>query len=245
MSETLLAVDNLAAGYEPGIPIVRGVTFEVARAEIVAVLGPNGAGKSTLIRAIVGLLPKFSGSVRLLDRDITSAETHDLARDGLGYVPQTDNVFTLMSVADNLRIAADILPKNQRLARMDAMYRMFPDLERLRRLHAGRLSGGQRQMLAIARALIPMPHILLLDEASAGLSPKLVGEVFSKLSRIRDEGVTVLIVEQNTRAALKLADRAIILSEGSIVHKGDSKELANDPAIARLLLGLAPAEGAA
>jgi branched-chain amino acid transport system ATP-binding protein len=245
MSNAVLTVENLQAGYESGIPIVRGVTFEVLRAEIVAVLGPNGAGKSTLIKAIVGLLPKFSGTVRLLGRDITTVKTHDLARGGLGYVPQTENVFSLMTVADNLRIAADTLAGDERLARIDAMYHLFPDLSHLRRLHAGRLSGGQRQMLAIARALITMPHILLLDEASAGLSPKLVGEVFSKLLSIRDHGVTVLIVEQNARAALEIADRALILSEGKIVRTGPSRELANDRAIGRVFLGLAPEDGAA
>jgi branched-chain amino acid transport system ATP-binding protein len=245
MSQAILAIDSLAAGYEPGSAIVRGVSLEVKAGEIVTILGPNGAGKSTLIKAIAGLVPKFSGSVALDGEDITDSAAHLLARQGLGFVPQTENVFTLMSIADNLRLAADILPKPERAAKIDQMFTLFPDLARQRQLAAGRLSGGQRQMLAVARALIASPRILMLDEASAGLSPKLVGQVFAKLAEIRHTGITILMVEQNARAALALADRALILVEGKAAHEGKAADIASDPMIRELYLGLAPAKGTA
>jgi branched-chain amino acid transport system ATP-binding protein len=240
MSGPVLALADLVAGYETGAPILRGVSLEVMPAEIVTVLGPNGAGKSTLIRAVAGLVPKFAGSVRLEGDDITASAAHLLARRGLGFVPQTDNVFTLMSIADNLRLAADILPKSERAARTEEMYALFPDLARQRRLPAGRLSGGQRQMLAVARALMARPRLLMLDEASAGLSPRYVGQVFSKLAEIRTSGLTILMVEQNAKAALALADRAVILVEGRIAHHGKAAGIAADLRIRELYLGLAP-----
>jgi branched-chain amino acid transport system ATP-binding protein len=245
MSRPILAIDGLAVGYEPGVPIVRGVSLDVKRGEIVAILGPNGAGKSTFIKAIAGLVPKFAGSVTLDGKDITETSAHLLARQGLGFVPQTENVFTLMSIADNLRLAADILPKAQRAERIDQMLALFPDLARQRQLAAGRLSGGQRQMLAVGRALIAGPGVLMLDEASAGLSPKLVGQVFAKLAEIRHTGITILMVEQNTKAALALADRAVILVEGKVAHAGKSADIAGDPVIRGRFLGVAPAKGAA
>ena len=241
MSEPLLAITNLVAGYEPEAPIVRGVSLEVRTSEIVTVLGPNGAGKSTLIKAIAGLVPKFSGQARFESADITARAAHLLARQGLGFVPQSENVFTLMSIADNLRLAADILPKSERAARIDEMYALFPDLARQRKLASGRLSGGQRQMLAVARALMARPRLIMLDEASAGLSPKYVGQVFAKLAEIRTSGLTILMVEQNARAALALADRAVILVEGAIAHQGKAAEIASDPTIRELYLGVAPA----
>jgi branched-chain amino acid transport system ATP-binding protein len=240
MSDPLLAITDLVAGYEPEAPIVRGVRLEEMAGEIVTVLGPNGAGKSTLIKAIAGLVPKFAGNVAFENADITTRAAHLLARRGLGFVPQSDNVFTLMSVADNLRLAADILPKPERVARIDGMYALFPDLARQRNLAAGRLSGGQRQMLAIARALMARPRFIMLDEASAGLSPKYVGQVFAKLAEVRHSGLTILMVEQNAKAALALADRAVILVEGRIAHQGKAAEIASDPTIQSLYLGVAP-----
>jgi branched-chain amino acid transport system ATP-binding protein len=238
MSEPLLAVENLHAGYSPGLPIVRGVSIHVDPEEIVAVLGPNGAGKSTLIKAIARLVPIFEGSIRLDGRDVTNTPAHELVREGLGFVPQTENVFARMSVEDNLRLAADATPKAGRASRMAGMLDFFPDLARQRRLSASSLSGGQRQMLAIARALIPAPRILILDEASAGLSPKLVALVFEKLAEIRSSGTAILIVEQNAKAALALADRAYILVEGRNAEHGPASELARDQRVGRLYLGL-------
>jgi branched-chain amino acid transport system ATP-binding protein len=238
MSEPLLAVERLHAGYSPGLPIVRGVSIHVDPGEIVAVLGPNGAGKSTLIKAVAGLVPIFEGSIRLGGRDVTNRPAHELVREGLGFVPQTENVFARMSVEDNLRLAADVLPKSGRASRIGAMLDFFPDLARQRRLFASSLSGGQRQMLALARALIATPRILILDEASAGLSPKLVALVFEKLLEIRRAGTAVLIVEQNAKAALAAADRAYILVEGRNAEHGPASELAGDPKVGRLYLGL-------
>jgi branched-chain amino acid transport system ATP-binding protein len=240
MKGPILVVQDLQAGYERGAPILRGVSFDISRGEMLAVLGPNGAGKSTLIRAVAGLVTKFAGEVRLLGKDITSAMAHELVRAGLGFVPQTDNVFTHMPISDNLRLAADILPKTERRSQIESMYFLFPDLARRPQLEAGRLSGGQRQMLAIARALIPRPQLLLLDEASAGLSPKLVGELLVKLRQIKAQGVTILLVEQNAKAALGAADRAVILNGGQIAHEGSCADLLRDRSIGQLFFGLKP-----
>ena len=240
----LLVVENLVAGYEPGLPIVNGVSIHVEAGEIVAVLGPNGAGKSTLIKAIAGLVPIQGGRVAFGGRDLAHSPAHLRIREGLAFTPQTENVFARLTVDDNLKLAAGVLPKALRAARIAAAYATFPDLARQRRLLGGRLSGGQRQMLAIARALIVTPKALMLDEPSAGLSPKLVEAVFARLADIRQAGVAILLVEQNTRAALTLADRAYVLVQGKNRHEGQSSALANDPMIAALYLGGLETEGA-
>jgi branched-chain amino acid transport system ATP-binding protein len=237
MSAAVLEVSALVAGYDPAVPIVRGATMAVGRGEILAVLGPNGAGKSTLIKAIAGLVPVNGGSVRLGGYDITAVAAHRMVRHGLGFVPQTDNVFAGLSILDNLRLAAGLLPARDRAARIAAMLALFPDLARRPTLAAGRLSGGQRQMLAIARALLVSPSVLMLDEPSAGLSPKLVETVFAMLGRIRETGVSIVLVEQNARAALALADRGIVLVEGRPRHEGPAAALAADPEVAALYLG--------
>ncbi|MET0429368.1 MAG: ABC transporter ATP-binding protein [Microvirga sp.] len=231
-----LRIEALEAGYEPGLPIVQGASLDVGTDEIVAVLGPNGAGKSTLIKAVAGLVPVFSGQVFLHDRDITGRAAHRLPHEGLGFVPQTENVFVNLSIEDNLDLAAAIMrvPRKQRLGEL---YDLFPDLARQRRLLAGRLSGGQRQMLAVARALVGAPRVLMLDEPSAGLSPKLVGIVFAKLAEVRATGVAIVLVEQNVKAALALADRAAILVEGRTRIVGTARDLAADPQVAALYLG--------
>jgi branched-chain amino acid transport system ATP-binding protein len=231
-----LSIEALEAGYEPGLPIVRGASLAVEPHEIVAVLGPNGAGKSTLIKAVAGLVPVTAGRVLLQGRDITGRPAHRLVHEGLSFVPQTENVFVNLSIEDNLDLAASIVraPKKQRLAEL---YALFPDLARQRRLLAGRLSGGQRQMLAVARALVGAPKVLMLDEPSAGLSPKLVGLVFEKLLEVRRTGVTILLVEQNVKAALAIADRAAVLVEGVERIVGRAGDLANDPRVADLYLG--------
>lgn len=232
-----LVVRELVAGYEPGVPIVNGASLTVAAGEIVAVLGPNGAGKSTLIKAIAGVAPIRSGAVFLGDEEITRLPAHRMVREGLAFVPQTENVFTGMSVEDNLRLAAGILPSDKRTRRIAEIYRFFPDLARQRRLLAGRLSGGQRQMAAIARALIAAPRVLMLDEPSAGLSPKLVEGVFARLAEIRASGVAIVLVEQNARAALAIADRGLVLVEGRNRHEGRAAELWGDARVAALYLG--------
>jgi branched-chain amino acid transport system ATP-binding protein len=237
VSGAILVVENLVAGYEPGLPIVRGATLEARPGEILAVLGPNGSGKSTLVRAVAGLVTVESGRVRLGDEDITGRPAHRLVRAGIGYVPQTDNVFTRLTVEEHLALAAAALERSVRRERIAAMYDMFPDLAAWRRLAAGRLSGGQRQVVALARALVPAPRVLLLDEPSAGLAPGLVDAVLARLRDARALGVTIVLVEQNTRAALAVADRGCVLVEGRPRLVGTAAELAGDAEVARLYLG--------
>jgi branched-chain amino acid transport system ATP-binding protein len=231
-----LSIAALVAGYEPGLAIVRGATLSVRTGEIMAILGPNGAGKSTLVKAVAGLVPISAGRVWLHGEDITRVPAHQMVRRGLAFVPQTDNVFANLTIAENLELAASLL-KADRRERLEPIYAMFPDLARQRGLRAGRLSGGQRQMLAVARALIARPRVLVLDEPSAGLSPRLVHEVLAQLREVRGTGVTVLLVEQNVKAALAVADRAAVLVEGVQRIVATSAELQRDARIAELYLG--------
>jgi branched-chain amino acid transport system ATP-binding protein len=231
---------GLVAGYERDLPIVRGIDLAVARGEFVAILGPNGAGKSTYVKAIAGTVPSFAGTILLGGQDITQTPVHLRSGKGLGFVPQTENIFTSLSIAENLQLAADVLPKAMRQSRFDETLSRFPDLAARPHLRAGQLSGGQRQMLAMARALIVGPQVLILDEPSAGLSPKIVGSVFAMLKQINGTGVTVILVEQNVRAALSVVDRGVILVEGKIRHQGKADALVNDPMLAALYLGAHP-----
>ena len=245
MTAPALKTQALVAGYEPDLPIVRGVDFSVAPGELVVLLGPNGAGKSTFVKAIAGVVPIHSGRVDLAGRDITQVPAHKKIAEGLAFVPQTENIFATMSIHENLQLAAAMLPKGARSEKITALYDRFPDLAIKPGRLAGALSGGQRQMLAVARALIVDPPVLILDEPSAGLSPKIVAEVFAMLKDINGSGVTIILVEQNVRAALAIADRAVILVEGKIRHEGVASELTNDPVIAKLYLGTTPAGRAA
>jgi branched-chain amino acid transport system ATP-binding protein len=232
-----LTTTALVAGYERDLPIVQGIDFSVNRGELVAVLGPNGAGKSTFVKAIEGLVPIHSGRILLGDIDLTNAALHERVRHGLAFVPQTENVFASLTIGENLQLAADILPRTERSGRVAAMYTLFPDLGARPSLRAGGLSGGQRQMLAIARALIVEPRVLVLDEPSAGLSPRVAAEVFTNLKAINGAGVTIILVEQNIKAALAIAHRGVILAEGRLRHEGKAAALLGDPMIAELYLG--------
>jgi branched-chain amino acid transport system ATP-binding protein len=233
----ILSIRDLVAGYEASLPIVRGVDIDVSGGEIIAVLGPNGAGKSTFVKAVAGVVPTFSGTVGLRGVDVTRRPAHRRVADGLAFVPQTENIFATLSIIENLQLCAGILPAARRTARIDAAFAMFPDLAARKGLAAGALSGGQRQMLATARALILEPAVLILDEPSAGLSPKLVHDVFETLKRVRRTGVAILLVEQNVRAALAIADRGVILAEGRLRHSAPAADLATDPDLGRLFLG--------
>ena len=233
----ILEVNSLVAGYEPGLSIVKGASIHADEAEIVVILGPNGAGKSSLIKAIAGLVPVSDGQVLLDGHDVTTVPAHLKIRQGLAFVPQTENVFPLMTVTENLAVCGGILPRGEAAGRIDEMFQMFPDLARQRGLMAGSLSGGQRQMLAVARALLVRPRVLMLDEPSAGLSPKLVAQVFSGLQDIRANGLTIVLVEQNARAALAIGDRAYVLVEGREAHEGPARTLWDNPLIAQLYLG--------
>jgi branched-chain amino acid transport system ATP-binding protein len=239
-SQVVLSTMALVAGYERDLPIVRGIDISVRAGEFVVLLGPNGAGKSTLVKAIAGLVPLHSGAVFLDGTDITAVPAHERIRHGLAFVPQTENIFTALTIDENLLLAADILARETRRRRIAAMYAMFPDLASRPSRKAGQLSGGQRQMLAVARALVVEPSILILDEPSAGLSPRIAAEVFARLAAINEAGVTTILVEQNVKAALAIADRAAILVEGLIRHEGPAASLADDPIVAELYLGARP-----
>lgn len=238
-----LLTEGLVAGYERDLPIVRGIEFSVAEGEFVVILGPNGAGKSTFVKAIAGIVPVFGGTVTLGGRNITALPAHQKISQGLAFVPQTENIFATLSIAENLELAADILPRHLRRERINAVEAMFPDLAKRPQLRGGQLSGGQRQMLAVARALIVEPRVLILDEPSAGLSPRIVAEVFANLLAINRSGVTIILVEQNVKAALAVAQRGVVLVEGRMRHEGPASTLASDPLIAELYLGVQPASG--
>lgn len=233
-----LATRGLVAGYERDLPIVRGIDFAAAPGEFVVVLGPNGAGKSTFVKAIAGVVPVFGGQVTLASHEVTALPAHEKIRRGLAFVPQTENIFATLSLEENLELAADILPRHLRGERIQKIEAMFPDLAARPNLRAGQLSGGQRQMLAVARALIVNPNVLILDEPSAGLSPRIVSEVFANLQRINRRGVTIVLVEQNVKAALAVAHRGVVLVEGCVRHQGPAEALMSDPLIAELYLGV-------
>ncbi len=241
MTATILSTSGLVAGYEPDLPIVRGIDFAVTAGELVVLLGPNGAGKSTFVKAIAGLVPIHAGAMILNGRDITHVAPHGKVAEGLAFVPQTENVFATMTILENLQIAVAHLPKTRRSAAIEALFTRFPDLAVRPSRLAGALSGGQRQMLAVARALALDPPMIILDEPSAGLSPKIVHEVFEMLKAINASGVTVLLVEQNVKAALAIASRAVILAEGRIAHEGLPQDLASDPLVGKIYLGTAHA----
>jgi ABC-type branched-subunit amino acid transport system ATPase component len=233
----IVEVTELTAGYVPEVDILRGLSMHVREGEIVTVVGPNGAGKSTLIKAVLGLVPVRAGAVRLRGEDVTGEATHRIARRGLGYVPQRDNVFPSMTVEENLEIAAGDAGKGELRGRRDRMLELFPPLAADLRRPAGLLSGGQRQMVAMARALMAEPSVLALDEPSAGLAPEYVELVFEKVLEIRSTGVTVLMVEQNARRALAMSDRGYVLELGRTRFEGSGRELLANETVIELYLG--------
>tara|TARA_R110000868_G_scaffold69764_3_gene205168 strand:+ start:91761 stop:92495 length:735 start_codon:yes stop_codon:yes gene_type:complete len=242
VSSAVLSTQALISGYEPDMPIINGVDLTVSDGEFVVLLGPNGAGKSTLVKTIAGLVPVHSGRVTLKGNDITEVPPHRKLAHGLAFVPQTENIFATMTIRENLQLAAQVLDRPRRAARIDALLDMFPDLGSRPGARAGALSGGQRQMLAVARALIIEPSVLILDEPSAGLSPKVVTEVFAQLRRINAAGVTTVLVEQNVKAGLQIATRGVILVEGRIAHDAPAEQLLGDPVVSQLYLGGTPKE---
>ena len=231
----VLSTENVVAGYVPEVDILNGVTVTVARGEIVTVVGPNGAGKSTLIKTIFGLLKPREGRVLLGGDDITGAKPHTITRRGMNYVPQLDNVFPSLTVEENLEVGS--LDRSRTKEQIERMYQLFPRLGERSRQAVGTMSGGERQMVAMARALMTDPQVLLLDEPSAGLAPLVVKQVFDLVARIRGEGLTVLIVEQNVAQVLRVVDRAYVLETGRVSAEGAAADLAADPAIRRSYLG--------
>ena len=235
-AEPLLVADDVVAGYVPEVNILNGCTVRLFPQEMVGIIGPNGAGKSTLLKAIFGLLPVRSGSVRLHDADITALRPHDLVSRGVGFVPQTENVFPSLSVRENMEMGAFLRPK-QVLERLDVVTELFPRLGERSGQLAGSLSGGERQMVAMGRALMMDPSVLLLDEPSAGLSPAFQDEVFLNCRRINAAGVSILIVEQNAARCLQVCDRALVLDQGRNAYEGTGRELLSDPKVIELYLG--------
>lgn len=233
----VLATEGLVAGYVPEVDILRGVDVTVRDSEIVTIVGPNGAGKSTLIKAICGLVPPRAGRILLRGRDVTGAKPHRLAREGIGYVPQLANVFASMTVEENLEMGAIPFAGVDVAARKAAMLSLFPQLAERARQRAGALSGGERQMVAIARTLMPEPRILLLDEPSAGVAPMLVDLLFEKVAEVNRAGVSVLVVEQNARRALAMSHRGYVLDLGTSRFTGTGRELLEDPRVVDLYLG--------
>ena len=233
--EVVLQVENVVAGYIPGVDILNGVSAVARDGEIVTIVGPNGAGKSTLIKAIFGLLAPREGRILFHGDDIAGEKPHSIARRGLSYVPQLDNVFKTLTVEENLRMG--VLQKGGGREQMDRMYELFPRLGERKGQAAGTMSGGERQMVAMARALMPNPKVLLLDEPSAGLAPAFVEAIFEKVEDVNRDGVTIVMVEQNARRALGMSHRGYVLDLGKDRFEGPGKDLLDDPKVADLYLG--------
>ena len=218
------------------IHALRDVSFEVNEGEVVALIGANGAGKTTTLHTITGLLPSKSGTVTFEGKDITHKPGHSIVRLGMSHVPEGRRVFAGLTVAENLRMGAYTRPKNEIPESLKMVYERFPRLEERKNQAAGTLSGGEQQMLAMGRALMSKPRILLLDEPSMGLSPIYVNEVFDIIQSINRDGVTVLLVEQNAKKALSIANQAYVLETGKIVLSGDAKQLMNDDKVKKAYL---------
>lgn len=235
-STNVVEVHDLVAGYVPGVDILRGTSVHVGTGEMVGIIGPNGAGKSTLIKAIFGLVPVRGGTMRLEGRDIIGTPGYELVKLGVGYVPQVRNVFGTLTIEENLRMGVFLRPDRFE-RRRDEVYDLFPVLAERRGVRAESLSGGQRQILAMGRALMMEPSLMLLDEPSAGLSPNMQDEVFERIDLINREGVSVLIVEQNAHKALRICHRGYVLDQGVVAHTGTGAELIADPKVIELYLG--------
>jgi len=232
----VLEAKDLVAGYLPGINILNGCNIEAYPGELIGIIGPNGAGKSTLLKAIFGLVPVRGGVVTLKGENITNSKANKLVQLGVGFVPQNNNVFPTLTIEENLQMGLYLRPRklSERLA---AMYELFPVLADRRSQRAGGLSGGERQSVAMARALMMDPSVLLLDEPSAGLSPVRQDETFIRTRRINATGVSVVMVEQNARRCLQICDRGYVLDQGKDSYTGTGHELADDPKVIELYLG--------
>lgn len=237
MTNVILSTTALVAGYVPQVDILRGVSITVTRNEIVTVVGSNGAGKSTLLKTMVGLLAPKNGNIILGSLDVVGLPPSAIVGHGLGYVPQRENVFETLSVEENLEVGLRPRRDLPSLQRKDAMYALFPRLRECRRQFAGNLSGGERQMLAVARALMPEPKVLLLDEPTAGLAPRSVDLMFEQVLAINRAGTTVLMVEQNATRALAMSHRGYVLALGRNAYEGSGPALARDPKVAEIFLG--------
>ena len=232
----MLAAEDVVAGYLPGVDILTGCSLELHSGEIVGIIGPNGAGKSTLLKAIFGLVEVRAGAIRLGEENITGLDPHQLVSRGIGFVPQTDNVFGRLSIRENLEMGAFQAP--ERFAeRFEVVADLFPLLADRSSQRADGLSGGERQMVAIGRALMMDPSVLLLDEPSSGLSPAYQDQVFERISHITERGVSLVMVEQNAHRCLQICNRAYVLDQGANAYTGTGRELLDDPKVVSLYLG--------
>ncbi len=236
VSRPLLSVESIYAGYVPGLDILQGTNITVAVGELVTVIGPNGAGKSTLAKSICGLVPPHTGQVRFQGKNIAGLKPNEIVTLGMCYVPQIANTFRSLSVEENLEMGAftRAVPLGPLKAKI---YQAFPKLAERRQQQAGTLSGGERQMLAMGRAMMLDPQLLILDEPSAALSPILVDEIFAKIQEINQTGTAIILVEQNARKALAIAHRGYVLDTGRDRYEGPGPDLLNDPKVAALYLG--------
>jgi ABC-type branched-subunit amino acid transport system ATPase component len=232
---SLLRIEALEAGYVRDLPILRGVNLTAEAGRLTVIIGPNGAGKSTLIKAVAGLVPVTGGRVTLDGRDITGLRPDTMGDHGLAYVPQSDNIFRQLTIRENLMLVLRRAP--DRAERMGDLFDLFPALREKERERAGALSGGQRQMLAVAMALATRPRVVLMDEPSAGLSPRIAAEVLDLARGLTARGVTVLLVEQNVKQGLRVADHCYILAEGRNQVDGPAAEIAADPVVGEIYLG--------
>ncbi|CAN5289252.1 ABC transporter ATP-binding protein [soil metagenome] len=241
MSEIVLETTDLVAGYLPGVNILNGCNVHVGKGELVGIIGPNGAGKSTLLKAIFGQVNIRSGSVVLKGDNITGLKADKLVSKGVGMVPQNNNVFPSLTIEENLQMGIYQEPKMYK-PRLDFVTSLFPELGKRLKQRAGSLSGGERQMVAMSRALMMEPSVLLLDEPSAGLSPVRQDETFINVAAINRAGVSIMIVEQNARRALQICDRGYVLDQGTDAYTGTGRDLMKDPKVIELYLGTLAAD---
>lgn len=234
--DAVVFVENVNAGYLPGINILNDCSLVAHQGELIGIIGPNGAGKSTLLKSIFGLVNVRDGKIWLKGEDITNLKANKLVSKGVAFVPQTNNVFPSLTIQENLEMGVFQNPKRFD-ERFEFVTSVFPDLGKRRAQKAGSLSGGERQMVAMGRALMVDPSVLLLDEPSAGLSPVRQDEAFLRVKEVNKAGVTVVMVEQNARRCLQICDRAYVLDQGTDAHTGTGRELLNDPKMVELYLG--------
>ncbi len=238
MTEKILEIDNIKVRYS-GLPVLQGISLQVSQGETVCVLGSNGAGKSTLLRAVMGTQHPFEGRIRFEGREIQKLNTEKIIRLGISYVPEEKMLFGPLTVEENLHLGAYILSDTRQVRQnLEFVYTLFPKLKERQQQPAATLSGGEQQMVAIGRGLMSRPRILMLDEPSLGLAPLLVDEVFDTIRKLKEEGMTILLVEQNVREALDLADRGYVLQTGRIVGQGSGQELLEGDMFREAFLGI-------